>query len=176
MFWGRIPLYSAASYYYFAKQGKVQHLLHQLKYKGQKDIGTAIGKLYGTELMESELFSKIQCILPVPLHAKKLKKRGYNQSETFAQGLAQSMGADCPAGIVQRMVASETQTKKSRFKRWENVESIFTICNGSEIENKHVLLVDDVITTGATIEACAQALSKVPGVKVSVASIAYAPL
>ncbi len=174
IFWGRVNIYSAASYYNFGKGGKVQHLIHQLKYKGQKDIGVTIGTLYGHELRKSEKFKSIDAIIPVPLHPKKQKKRGYNQSDFFAEGLSKSMKVQTDFISLFRAYESETQTKKSRFNRWKNVESIFQIKNAEALKGKHILLVDDVITTGATIEACAQALLTIPDTKVSVATIAYA--
>lgn len=176
MFWGRVDVRSAAAFFYFGKKGRVQRLIHQLKYKGNKEAGTAIGKLYGAELSGSPLFNSISGIVPVPLHRSKQRKRGYNQSEYFARGLAESMQVECLAGAVTREVASETQTRKSRYKRWENVAEVFRVKEPSQLESKHILLVDDVITTGATIEACAAKLLQVPGVMVSVAGIAWARL
>jgi ComF family protein len=172
IFWGRIPLFSAAAYYHFGKGGKVQHLVHQLKYKGHQEVGVYIGKLYGIELLESPLFSGIDFVIPVPLHPSKLKKRGYNQSEMFASGLSATMPVQLDVHSLYRTYASETQTRKSRFSRWENVKEIFAIRDEKNLCGKHILLVDDVITTGATIEACASMLLKIPEVKVSVAALA----
>ena len=118
------------------------------------------------------MFSSANVVLPVPLHIKKLKKRGYNQSETFAQGIAGSMNAETSSEILIRIFASSTQTKKSRFVRWKNVEEIFKVTDPVKLEGKHVLLVDDVVTTGATLEACANKILEVPNTKVSVATIA----
>lgn len=174
IFWGRINIHSAGSYYGFNKGGKVQHLIHQLKYKGRKEVGVSVGKLYGFELKKCENFSTIDTIIPVPLHPKKIKKRGYNQSESFAEGLASSMEVNANFNILFRAHESETQTKKSRFNRWQNVESIFQLKDHSNFEGKHILLVDDVVTTGATLEACAQVLQQIPGIKISIATIAYA--
>lgn len=174
IFWGRINIQSAAAFYTFNKGGKVQQLIHQLKYKGQQQVGTTLGKLYGYELRNCPDFKSVDIIIPVPLHAKKQRKRGYNQSTCFAEGLAETMQLTVDSSVLFRSAASETQTKKSRFTRWKNVESIFYVQNEQQILNKHILLVDDVITTGATLEACAQALLKTKGVKVSVATIAYA--
>jgi ComF family protein len=174
IFWGRINISSAAAYYNFGKGGKVQHLIHQLKYRGQKNIGTAIGKFYGYDLRKSDSFRTVEMIVPVPLHPHKQKKRGYNQSEFFASGLAQSMNIGTDFTTLYRAFESETQTKKSRFNRWKNVETIFRLKNDHQLDGKHILLVDDVITTGATLEACAQTLLQIPNVKVSIATIAYA--
>ncbi len=174
IFWGRVPVFSAAAYYGFNKGGKVQHLIHQLKYKGQKHIGVSVGKLYGYELKYCEDFNSVDTIIPVPLHPKRQRKRGYNQSDCFAEGLAESMNVEADYKTLYRAVESETQTKKSRFNRWQNVESIFQLRNPEKIEGKHILLVDDVITTGATLEACANTLLQVSGVKVSIVAMAYA--
>ena len=172
-FWGRVQIENAASCFYFTKGNKVQKLLHQLKYKGKKEVGEFIGKYYGFDLRITDGFKAVEIIIPVPLHKKKLRKRGFNQSEVFAKGLAESMHLEINTDCLYRKTASATQTRKSRFKRWENVEDIFAIRHPEQIAGKHVLLVDDVITTGATMEACAEALLRVPGVKVSVVSIAY---
>ncbi len=174
MFWGRVNIHSAAAFYNFGKGGRVQRLVHHLKYRGQKEIGTTLGKLYGYDLRNNELFNTIEVIIPVPLHRLKKKKRGYNQSEFFAEGLAESMKANTDFKSLVRVKASETQTRKSRFNRWKNVETVFHLTNTENLKDKHILLVDDVITTGATLEACAQMLLQIPGVKVSVATIAYA--
>ncbi len=158
IFWGRVPVKMASSYYHFTKGGKVQNLLHNLKYKGVKDVGVKIGELYGYELKHSEYFNHIDYIIPIPLHKNKLKKRGYNQSDYFAEGLSKSMGVPLNTTNLVRSVDTKTQTKKARYKRWENVSEIFSLTNPSELDSKTVLLVDDVITTGATMEAAIQTL------------------
>lgn len=172
LFWGRAPIHSASSLYSFSKGGKVQQMIHHLKYRGKKEIGTSLGKYYGRELKKSPLFSTIEMVVPVPLHSKKLKRRGYNQSETFAMGIADAMKVAFPGEVITRTEASETQTRKSRFARWKNVEDVFTVTQPEKLESKHILLVDDVITTGSTLEACARRILDVPGAKVSVATIA----
>ncbi len=172
LFWGRVEIQSACAFYYFKKQSKVQNLLHQLKYKGQKQVGVKLGSLYGVELKQDKKFEDINLIIPVPLHPDKEKKRGYNQSEMFAIGLSQTMHAPAESSLLIRNFASETQTKKSKYNRWENVKSIFEVTDIEKLKDKHILLVDDVITTGATIEACAQHLLTVPGTRVSIAAIA----
>lgn len=173
-FWGKINFQSAASFYYFTKGSKVQHLVHQFKYKGYKEIGSYIGNLYGLELIKSPLFSPVTSVLPVPLHPRKQAKRGYNQAEWFAKGLAESMKISLDTTTLIRAYASETQTKKSRFSRWENVKEIFKIEDIGKQAGKHVLLVDDVITTGSTLEAAGHTLLNIPGIRISVASIACA--
>ena len=172
LFWGRTTIFSASSLYSFSKGSKVQHLIHQLKYRGQKEIGTSLGKHYGRELKSSALFSSVEVVIPVPLHLKKLKKRGYNQSETFAHGLAESMNIESSNDNLIRAYSSQTQTRKTRFDRWRNVEEIFKVADPERLEGKHVLLADDVVTTGSTLEACANKILEVPGTKVSVVTIA----
>ena len=174
LFWGRTSILSAASYYYFYKGGKVQHLIHQLKYKGQKDIGLYLGNIYGKELIKSSFFNSADYIVPVPLHYKKQKKRGYNQSEIFAIGISQSMEITLDAKTLVKKTKTESQTKKSRFNRWENVKEVFELRKFNHLINKHVLLVDDVITTGATLESCVNSLSKISGIKISIATLACA--
>ncbi len=174
MFWGRANVHSAAAFYFFEKGGKVQNLMHQLKYRGKKELGTLVGNWYGAELKNSESFNSVNLVVPVPLHPNKLKKRGYNQSESFAEGIAKAMEVEIDSTNFIRNVETETQTKKARYKRWENVETVFEVKDSTAFENKHILLVDDVVTTGATLEACAQKLLMIDGTKVSIATMAYA--
>lgn len=173
-FWGRVNLENVSACYYFSKGGKVQHLMHQFKYSGRYEIGQYLGKLYGAELKQEPAYKDIEVVIPVPLHKSKLKKRGYNQSEKFAEGLAQAMEIEINTSTLIRTYASATQTRKSRFSRWENVKEIFVVSSPEKIMGKHLLLVDDVITTGATIEACATHLLNIAGTRVSVASLACA--
>jgi ComF family protein len=172
IFRGRIPVEAAAAFYFFSRGTRVRHMIHQLKYKGRKDVGVFLGEKYGRDLRDSSLFRGIDTIVPVPLHRRKQAIRGYNQSEQFAIGLGMSMGLPVDGYSLWRMKGSETQTRKSRYSRWENVSELFGVRNREKLEGKHILLVDDVITTGATLEACAQALLTVPGVRISIASIA----
>lgn len=174
VFWGRVNLISATSMYFYRKGGKVQHLIHQLKYKGHKEIGIFLGEIYGSQLMEISLYKDIDLIIPVPLHKSKLKKRGFNQAELFARGLARSMQKDIDVKSLVRQVATSTQTKKTRYRRWENVSDIFRMENPEKIVGKKILVVDDVITTGATMEAFIQTIQTVENVEVSAVSIAFA--
>ena len=174
IFWGRIPLYSATSFLFFNKGGNVQHLIHRLKYKRKPEVGIYLGRQLGFQLMDSPFFREVDYILPVPLHPKKEHIRGYNQSDMIAIGLEQSMKAIFQKQNLIRKVHTASQTKKSRYSRWENVKGIFQVKNPKILEGKHLLLVDDVITTGATLEACSETLLQIPHVKVSVASLAYA--
>lgn len=174
VFYGRIKIHAAAARYYFRRGSKIQQLMHLLKYKGNKEIGIYIGRQYAYDLKLSARFSDVDLIVPVPLHPARLKKRGYNQAAVFAYGLAEGMKIPVVEHVLVRELASETQTRKSRLNRWENVKSIFAVYHTHTLENKHVLLVDDVITTGATLEACAQMLSDIPGIRISIAAIAIA--
>jgi ComF family protein len=173
-FWGRVNLEAATAMYFYKKGGKVQQLIHQLKYKGHQEIGIYLGELYGTELRACDIFNSIDLIVPIPLHPRKLKKRGFNQAEQFAKGLGKTMGVEVDSRSLIRNIDTYTQTKKSRYKRWENVSDIFFLRNPEKFGGKHILVVDDVITTGATMEACALTIKKLEDVKVSVASMAYA--
>ena len=172
LFWGRAAIETAAAFYFFNKGSRVQRLLHQLKYRGRSDLAIHVGYLYGTELKQSPLYADVDLIIPIPLHKKKLKQRGYNQSDAFARGLSQGMLIEWDAGILERTIANETQTNKSRFERWTNVASIFAIKNPDKLKNKHILLVDDVITTGSTLEAAATLILSLNQVKLSIVSMA----
>jgi len=174
IFWGRANIKAAAAYYKYTKGGKVQHLVHQFKYKNFQEIGLYVGSIFGVQLDDSKRFNDIDFIIPVPLHKSKLLKRGFNQSELFARGLEKSMKATVMNDNLYRKVASATQTKKSRWERYKNVNAIFGIRDASLLENKKLLLVDDVITTGSTIEGCASILNQIEGVEVSVAAMASA--
>lgn len=174
LFYGRVPVQAAAAYYLFSKQSGIQKLLHAIKYKGNRELARAIGRWYGPDLRDSGRFDAIDCIMPVPLHSKKLRQRGYNQSELFAQGLGLSMQVPVDRMGIRRRQFTHTQTKKSKYERWENVEDMFELADAGSLRNRHVLLVDDVITTGATIEACCLALQKAEGIRISLASIAFA--
>jgi ComF family protein len=174
VFYGRVPLESASSFYLYEKSGKIQKLLHAIKYEDQKELGHYLGKLYGDEISEHAAFQTIDYIIPIPLHKKKLKQRGYNQSEWFAKGLAEALGKTIDVQSLERSINTNTQTRKKKFERWENVDGIFKLKERAHFVNRHVLLVDDVVTTGATIEACWNELRHVPGIKVSLVSIAFA--
>ncbi len=173
MFWGRVKVEHAAAYLYFQKGGNVQKLLHKLKYKGEKCIGEALGRLMALEMADS-LFKNIDLIIPVPLHKSRLRKRGYNQSECIATGIGAGLNVQIMLGLLERVVANPTQTKKHRYDRWTNVEGIFSVKHPEQLSGKHVLLVDDIITTGATLEACTSELLKAGGCSVSIVAVAVA--
>lgn len=174
IFWGRVKIESATALYFFNKGSKYQKLIHLLKYKGKTDIGTLLGLQLGNELNESKKFNTVDVVVPVPLHPHKFKKRGYNQSSFIAKGVAKSMKTAFDEFTLLRTKNNPTQTKKSRFERWKNVETVFELSDAGNFANKHVLIVDDVVTTGSTIEACAQTVLKAENAKVSIATIAFA--
>lgn len=173
-FWGKLPLQAAYALYYFNKGGNVQRMMHHFKYDGMQRIGHVLGNIAGKQLATNPLFASVDVIIPVPLHKKRLRERGYNQSACFAFGLAERMNATVELDNLVRIVATKTQTHKSRFARFENMKEVFAVARPLELEGKHVLLVDDVITTGSTLEACGMELLKVPGLRLSIATIAYA--
>lgn len=174
IFWGRVQLQAATSLLYFHKKGRTQHMLHLLKYKGRKDVGIFLGQILGNQLKENDDFKTIDAIIPIPLHPKRQKQRGYNQAECIAIGISLSMSVPVENNLVIRNTETKTQTKKNRTERWENVENVFSIQNEYTVKGKHYLLVDDVVTTGATLEACAQTLLSIPNTKISIATLAKA--
>ncbi|HBX52600.1 MAG: amidophosphoribosyltransferase [Bacteroidetes bacterium GWF2_33_38] len=174
LFWGRVELEHAASYFHFTKGSIFQKLIHKLKYNGKKEIGVELGKLLGETLRKSEFYDSVDIIVPVPLHPKRQRKRGYNQSKCIADGMSVIMNIPIDESNLIRTKATETQTKKSRIARWENVDNIFQLKNPEKYENKHILLVDDVVTTGATLEACAHGILTAKNAKVSIAVLASA--
>jgi ComF family protein len=173
-FWGKIKVEGAYALYYFTKGGKIQNLMHQFKYKGVKQIGNLLGNIAGEQLIKNEVFNSVDLIIHVPLHKKRMIQRGYNQSACFAEGLAQKLNAAVEYHNLVRAIATETQTHRSRFARFENMQEVFQVKYPEKLIDKHVLLVDDVITTGSTLEACGIELLKIPGLKLSIATIAYA--
>jgi ComF family protein len=172
IFTGRLPLTFASAHYYFSKGGLMQQLMHGLKYKGNKELGVYLGGLMGIDLMHSR-FSTIDALVPLPLFAEKEKRRGYNQATVICNGIASEMNIPVLTDAVIRTQATETQTKKSRVERWQNMEGRFELANKAAIEGKHILLVDDVVTTGATLEACGHELLKANNVKLSIATLCY---
>ncbi len=173
LFYGRVELDFALSYFKFDKGGRFQKLMYQLKYKGQKEVGEMLGKHLGMGLKNSTHISSIDYVVPVPLHKKKEKLRGYNQSYHIALGISKVLNVPIESKCLMRVTYKGSQTKLSRENRWENVCDNFEVQN-DVFEGKHILLVDDVLTTGATIEACCVVLNKIPNVKISVATLARA--
>lgn len=170
-FWGRVDVFAATAFLYFTKGSLVQKLMHQLKYHNQQEVGIELGKMYGKRLIETSVYNDADVIVPVPLHKTRLKKRGYNQSEQFAIGLAEIMKIKVDTSILQRQYASESQVNKSRYNRYTNMADIFVASYNSSY--KKVILVDDTITTGATLEACTIALKKVGYTQINIVGIAF---
>ncbi|MBC7776423.1 MAG: ComF family protein [Phycisphaerae bacterium] len=172
--WGRIKLENGAAAYYFTRNSPIRMAIHHLKYKNKPEIGLMIGREFGRKLRESDLFKTVEGIVPVPLHPRKERLRGYNQSTVFAQGLSESMDVPMLGKVLVRRAYTETQTKKKRMERFQNVGEVFAVEKPQSIEGKHLLLVDDVLTTGATLELCGQAMLNVAGTRLSCATIAIA--
>lgn len=174
MFWGKIPLERATSFFFYRKGSDFRQILHQLKYGGQKGIGAIMGRYMAAELLESGFFEGVDVILPVPLHKKKQQIRGYNQSEWIARGIAVVTGISIDTESVVRRKNTETQTRKSFLERWENVEGIFELNHAESLIGKHILIVDDVLTTGATTVECASCLTDIEGIRISILTLAMA--
>jgi ComF family protein len=172
-FWGRLQLVSATAQYYFTKESLMQHLMHQLKYKGNKELGKQLGRLMGNDLLSSNRFNKIDALIPLPLFPAKEKRRGYNQATILCEGMAEVMNIEILNDVITRGQPTETQTKKGRIERWINMEGKFELLQHEKIKNKHVLVVDDIITTGATLEACGQELMKSGNLQLSLAAFCY---
>lgn len=174
LFWGRIPLVHATSWMFYHRGNDFRLILHTLKYKGCKELGEVMGRVLAGELLPADFFRGVDVIVPIPLHVKKKKLRGYNQSEWIARGVSAVTGIPMDADSVTRERNTETQTHKSIFERWENVEGTFVLHHPELFAGKHILLVDDVLTTGATTVACASAFDEVKGVRFSVLTLALA--
>lgn len=173
-FWGKIPLEHATSFFLYHKGSDFRHVLHLLKYGGRKDIGRIMGRFMAQELQDSGFFEGIDRIVPIPLHPLKRKERGYNQSECLARGLSAVTGIPVDTSGVKRVVHTQSQTRKSAYERWENVAGIFRVEHPEHYAGQHILLVDDVLTTGSTITACADAFAGVEGLRISVLTLAKA--
>jgi ComF family protein len=171
---GRLPVQHVMAFLKFRKTGIVQHLLHQLKYGNHPEVGIRLGKIYGKELVDDGFANKFDLIIPVPLHESRRRKRGYNQSACFAEGLSSSLNIPWDESISTRKVSTSTQTKKSRVERWDNVKDVFNIRQTEKINGARILLVDDVITTGATLEACGKHLIEAGCSQLSMACLAEA--
>jgi ComF family protein len=176
IFRGRLPLITASAHTYFTKESIVQNLLHSLKYGNNKEVGKYMGRLLGKKLKTCEWNNDLFALIPLPLHYTKQKKRGYNQAEIICEGMSSEMGVPVLADIMIRRKHTSTQTHKTRIDRWNNIESTFELVKPAAVMNKHILLVDDVITTGATLEACGSALLYTEGVRLSIAAFAYTSL
>ncbi len=174
LFWGRLPVLHASAFLYYRKTGLAQRLIHQLKYKGKKEIGFYLGFLYGQEIKEMFLRIKPDFITTVPLHYSKLSSRGFNQSDEIARGFSEATGISFFPQTLIRTEATETQTKRKRYQRWENTDDKFELNASIPTENKHIILIDDVITTGATMEACGKTILTSPNASISLLSLCLA--
>jgi ComF family protein len=172
-FWGRLPLVGATAQFYFTKESLMQHLMHQFKYKRNKELGLQLGRIMGDQIKRSGRF-EADALVPLPLFPAKEKRRGYNQATVLCEGMAETMNIPVLDQVIIRPQHTETQTKKGRIERWKNMEGKFILSNPGAIRNKHLLLVDDVVTTGATLEACGNELLKTEGVRLSIATLCVA--
>jgi ComF family protein len=172
-FYGRLQVESAAAGYYFTKDSLIQHLMVELKYHNKREIGVYLGKKIGYMLGSSERFTSVDCIVPLPLNEKKLQKRGYNQAAVICEGIAEAWNKPVISNAVERKLFTETQTHKDRVSRWQTMQEVFALKNPEVLHDKHVLLVDDIVTTGATLEACGLLMLQIPGIKLSIATVAY---
>ena len=174
LFEGRVRLEFTHAAYYFSKGKTIQRLMHQLKYKGNSEVGVVLGEQMGKKLCDVMLVQTIDYLIPMPLHPAKMKIRGYNQAERIAMGLGKTLQIEVMDDNLVRERNTGTQTNKNRMERWLNVEHSFQIKNPHLLESKHVMLIDDVLTTGASLEACAQVIQKIGDVKISIATLAMA--
>ncbi|NJB71228.1 ComF family protein [Saonia flava] len=175
IFYGRVNIKKVNSFLFFTKNGIIKNIIHHLKYKNQEEIGSFFGDWFGQIIKKEGFSAYIDVIIPVPLHKKRLKKRGYNQVALFGKQLAHHLNADYMDNVLIKTANTKTQTKKGRIYRWQQNQNLFELTNSSFLKNKNVLLVDDVITTGATIEACANALHRAENVNIYVATMAVVP-
>ena len=173
IFYGRVPVVSAMSLFYFTKDSVLQQLLHEFKYGGNKEIGYHFGRMTGRAMKQSGRFMDVDAIVPLPLHKSKERKRGYNQAAVFGEGVSTELKVPVFDDAIVRLSATETQTHKNRVERWQNIAGKFRLNKEHGLANKHILLVDDVVTTGATLEICASELLKAPGCRISIAALAY---
>lgn len=173
IFWGRLPVTHATAQYYFTKNSMMQTLMHGLKYKGNKELGLYLGRLMGHALNSSNRFRYVDALIPLPLFPSKERKRGYNQATVLCEGIAEVLEKPVLKNIVIRTTHTDSQTKKSRVQRWQNMEGRFELVDANAIKDKHILLVDDVITTGATLEACGSELIEAKNVQLSIATLCF---
>ncbi len=172
LFWGRVRIETGTALLYYVKKGVVQQLIHSFKYRSDIRLGRFLGGLLGESIVSSELYREIEIIVPVPLHPEKERKRGFNQSKVIAECISRAMDVPCLGRVLERSGHAESQTRKARFARWENVASSFSLRQVEAVKDRNILLVDDVVTTGATLEACANKLMEAGGVRLWMAALA----
>jgi len=172
--YGRVKLENATALLHFSKKGIVQQLLHNLKYRGHEQIGGFLGKWLGSELSTNDAYKAIDIVVPVPLYKTKLRKRGYNQVAEFGREIAKALKAEYNDTVLVKTKSTKTQVFKGRLTRWNNDGALFSITENETLKGRHILLVDDIITTGATVEACASVLLKIDNIKLSLATMAIA--
>jgi ComF family protein len=173
IFWGRIPVTHATAQYYFTKESMIQHLMHQFKYRGNREVGLYLGQLMGAAFAGTNRFSFIDALIPLPLFKSKEHKRGFNQATVLCEGISGVMNKPVWKDVVTRTTHTESQTRKGRTERWQNMEGRFQLMKPEAIEGSHVLLIDDVITTGATLEACGRELFKAENIQLSIATFCF---
>ncbi len=173
IFWGRLPLIAATAQFYFTKESLIQNLMHQFKYKSNRELGFQLGCIMGEQLKKSGRFT-VDALVPMPLFPAREKKRGYNQATVLCEGIASVTALPIFPEVVRRPRHTESQTKKGRIERWKNIEGKFVLQDPTALQHRHVLLVDDVITTGATLESCGSELLKAGNLKLSIATLCYA--
>jgi ComF family protein len=172
--YGRVKLEQATALLHFSKKGVVQQILHNLKYRGHQDISGFFGRWLGAELKTIEAYKTIDVVVPVPLYKTKMRQRGYNQVEQFGKSIAEALNSDYNDRVLIKTKSTKTKVFKGRLSRWNDDGAVFAISNNSSLKGKHILLVDDIITTGATAEACATELLKIDNIKLSLATMAIA--
>ena len=172
LFWGRLPVQAAMAAYYFTRDSLLQTLLHELKYRGNREVGIQLGQLMGVKIKEAGRFNP-DVLIPVPLHSKKKRERGFNQSEILCEGIATILKIPVESAFLLKKQLTSSQTKKNRIERWENVDLSFEINPKSQLPGKKIMLVDDVLTTGATLEACGQILTQQSGISIQIATLCY---
>jgi ComF family protein len=176
LFAGKVPIEHATGFFFYEKGNPYANIIHDLKYRNQPQLGRFVATLYAKQLVASGYFSDIDYIIPVPLHPRKKRKRGYNQSELIAQGFADVFNVPILTDIIVAVRDHDTQTAKGIYERWLNTQGIFDVINSEYLENKHILLVDDVVTTGATLLSAASTIAHIPGIKISLATLGVARL
>lgn len=174
LFWGRVPFHGVVSFLNYEKKNKTSRLIREIKYRGNRELGYEMGKFFGRKLAEQQFFPDADLVVPVPLHRRKRRIRGFNQSEHIAMGIADVLNKPLDTRTLYRRIYNPTQTRKNRYQRWENVKGIFAVRDPLAFSGKHILLIDDVITTGATLEACATAILSVTDARISIISLALA--